>query len=79
MLLDNNFAKMPSVVLEGRRVVNNLQRSGSLFLVKNIFSFLMSIFSLLSMLTYPLEPSQISLISTFTIGFPAFLPLNDAQ
>ena len=73
VLLDNNFAKMPSVVLEGRRVVNNLQRSGSLFLVKNIFSFLMSIFSLLSMLTYPLEPSQISLISTFTIGFPAFL------
>ena len=73
VLLDNNFAKMPSVVLEGRRVVNNLQRSGSLFLVKNIFSFLLSIFSLVSMLTYPLEPSQISLISTFTIGFPAFL------
>ena len=42
VLLDNNFAKMPSVVLEGRRVVNNLQRSGSLFLVKNIFSFLLS-------------------------------------
>lgn len=73
VLLDNNFSKMPSVVLEGRRVVNNLQRSGTLFLVKNIFSFLLSIFSLVSMLTYPLEPSQISLISTFTIGFPAFL------
>lgn len=73
VLLDNDFSKMPSVVLEGRRVVNNLQRSGSLFLVKNIFSFLLSIFSLVSMLTYPLEPSQISLISTFTIGVPAFL------
>ena len=64
---------MPSVVLEGRRVVNNLQRSGTLFLVKNIFSFLLSIFSLISMVTYPLEPSQISLISMFTIGIPGFL------
>ena len=59
VLLDNDFSKMPSVVLEGRRVVNNLQRSGTLFLVKNIFSFLLSIFSLISMVTYPLEPSQI--------------------
>ncbi|MCI5649784.1 MAG: cation-translocating P-type ATPase [Fusicatenibacter sp.] len=73
VLLDNDFSKMPSVVLEGRRVVNNLQRSGSLFLVKNIFSFLLSLFSLISMLTYPLEPSQISLISMFTIGIPGFL------
>ena len=72
VLLDNDFSKMPSVVLEGRRVVNNLQRSGTLFLVKNIFSFLLSIFSLISMVTYPLEPSQISLISMFTIGIPAF-------
>ena len=73
VLLDNDFSKMPSVVLEGRRVVNNLQRSGTLFLVKNIFSFLLSIFSLISMVTYPLEPSQISLISMFTIGIPGFL------
>ncbi|MDD7739149.1 MAG: cation-translocating P-type ATPase [Lachnospiraceae bacterium] len=73
VLLDNDFSKMPSVVLEGRRVVNNLQRSGSLFLVKNIFSFLLSLFSLISMVTYPLEPSQISLISMFTIGIPGFL------
>ena len=73
VLLDNDFSKMPSVVLEGRRVVNNLQRSGTLFLVKNIFSFLLSIFSLISMVTYPLEPSQISLISMFTIGIPSFV------
>ena len=73
VLLDNDFSKMPSVVLEGRRVVNNLQRSGTLFLVKNIFSFLLSLFSLLFMVTYPLEPSQISLISMFTIGIPGFL------
>lgn len=72
VLLDSNFACMPSVVMEGRRVVNNIQRSASLFLVKNIFSFLMSLFSVCFMITYPLEPSQISLISMFTIGIPAF-------
>lgn len=72
VLLDSNFACMPSVVMEGRRVVNNIQRSASLFLVKNIFSLLMSVFSVVFMITYPLEPSQISLISMFTIGLPAF-------
>ena len=72
VLLDSNFACMPSVVLEGRRVVNNIQRSASLFLVKNIFSFLLSLFSVAFMITYPLEPSQVSLISMFTIGIPAF-------
>lgn len=72
VLLDSNFACMPSVVLEGRRVVNNIQRSASLFLVKNIFSFLLAIFSMAFMITYPLEPSQVSLISMFTIGIPAF-------
>ena len=73
VLLESNFSCMPSVVLEGRRVVNNIERSASLFLVKNIFSFLMSIFSMAFMLSYPLKPSQISLISMFTIGVPAFL------
>ncbi len=72
VLLNSDFACMPSVVLEGRRVVNNIQRSASLFLVKNIFSFLLSIFSAVFMITYPLEPSQISLISMFTIGIPGF-------
>lgn len=72
VLLESDFSRMPSVVLEGRRVVNNIQRSASLFLVKNIFSLLLSIFSAVFMLTYPLEPSQISLISMFTIGVPAF-------
>ena len=72
VLLESDFSCMPSVVLEGRRVVNNIQRSASLFLVKNIFSFFMSIFSVVFMLSYPLEPSQISLISMFTIGIPAF-------
>ena len=72
VLLDSDFARMPSVVLEGRRVVNNVQRSASLFLVKNIFSLLLAIFSSVLMLTYPFEPSQISLISMFAIGIPGF-------
>ena len=73
VLLESDFSCMPSVVLEGRRVVNNIERSASLFLVKNIFSFLLAIFSMAFMLNYPLEPSQISLIGMFTIGIPAFL------
>lgn len=73
VLLESDFSRMPSVVLEGRRVVNNIERSASLFLVKNIFSFLLAIFSMAFMLSYPLQPSQISLIGMFTIGTPAFL------
>ena len=82
VLLESDFSAMPSVVLEGRRVVNNIQRSASLFLVKNIFSFLMAIFSACFALNYPLEPSQMSLISMFTIGIPGFFlalqPNSDA-
>ena len=73
VLLDSDFEHMPDVVYEGRRVVNNVQRSASLFLVKNIFSLLMSLFSVIFMITYPLEPAQISLLSMFTIGAPGFL------
>ena len=77
VLLESDFSCMPEVVLEGRRVVNNIQRSASLFLVKNIFSFLLSVASVVFMFTYPLEPSQVSLISMFTIGVPAiFLALE---
>lgn len=77
VLLESDFASMPSVVMEGRRVVNNIERSASLFLVKNIFSFLMAVFSVCFRITYPLEPSQISLISMFTIGIPGvFLALQ---
>ena len=73
VLLDSDFAHMPDVVYEGRRVVNYIQRSASLFLVKNIFSLLLSMFSVILMVTYPLEPAQVSLISMFTIGVPGFL------
>ena len=72
VLLDSDFSKMPEVVLEGRRVVNNLERSGSLFLVKNIFSLLTSILAIYFGIKYPLAPAQISLVSMFTIGVPAF-------
>lgn len=73
VLLDSDFARMPKVVDEGRKVVNNIERSASLFLVKNIFSFLMAIFSLVFAMSYPLRPAQIALISAFTIGLPSFL------
>ena len=72
VLLNSDFSAMPKVVAEGRRSINNLQRSGTLFLVKNIFSFLLSLFSVVFMMSYPLQPSQISLISMFTIGIPGF-------
>lgn len=72
VLLESDFARMPDVVMEGRKVVNNLERSGSLFLVKNIFSLLMSVISIFFGITYPLKPAHISLISLFTIGFPGF-------
>ena len=58
VLLDSDFGRMPYVVFEGRQVVNNIQRSASLFLVKNIFSLLMAIFSAIFAITYPLEPSR---------------------
>jgi len=73
VLLDSDFAHMPQVVMEGRQVVNNMERSGSLFLVKNIFSLILSVFAIYFGITYPLTPSQITLISAFTIGLPAFL------
>lgn len=72
VLLESDFSKMPDVVAEGRKVVNNLERSGSLFIVKNIFSLIISVLFIFFGLAYPLKPAQISLISMFTIGLPAF-------
>ena len=73
VLLESDFSRMPDVVTEGRRVVNNLERSGSLFLVKNVFSFLTAVFAITLSFAYPLLPRQVSLISMFTIGIPGFL------
>ena len=72
VLLDSDFAHMPDAVLEGRRVVNNIQRSASLFLVKNIFSLIAALFSILFAMRYPLIPSQVTLVAAFTIGAPGF-------
>lgn len=72
VLLDSDFSKMPDVVGEGRRVVNNIKRSASLFLAKNIFSMLLTIFTLISVNLYPLYPTQLSFLGVFTIGIPAF-------
>lgn len=72
VLLESDFAKMPAVVDEGRRVVNNLERSGSFYLVKNIFSFLIALSAILIGFSYPLLPLQITLIGAFTIGIPSF-------
>lgn len=73
VLLDSNFEAMPNVVLEGRRVINNIQRAASLFLVKNIFSILLTFFTMFMICQYPLYPTQLSLLGAFTIGAPAFL------
>lgn len=73
VLMDSNFAAMPAVVMEGRRVINNIERSASLFLVKNIFSFLLTILTLIFTLTYPLTPSQLSLFNIMFIGIPSFV------
>lgn len=72
VLLDSDFGALPDVVAEGRRVINNIQRSASLFLVKNIFSLLLSLVALCLPLAYPFQPLQLSLLSAVTIGIPSF-------
>lgn len=73
VLMDNNFASMPSVVAEGRRVINNIERSASLYLVKNIFTFFLAFFTLLVVQPYPFSPAQLSLVNGLTIGIPSFI------
>lgn len=73
VLLDSDFGQMPSIVSEGRRVVNNIQKGASLYLTKNVFSLLLALFSMINVVSYPLKPSQITLISMFTIGVPSLI------
>lgn len=73
VLLNSCFDSMPKVVAEGRRSINNIQRSSSLFLVKTIYSFLLSIIFIFLNLRYPFEPIQMTLINVFTIGIPSFV------
>lgn len=72
VLLDSNFSSMPSVVAEGRRVVNNIQKSSSLFLMKTMFAIFISIFVLCMGKTYPFSPIQFILLETLVIGLPSF-------
>lgn len=73
VLVDNDFSAMPQVVAEGRRSINNIQRSASMFLVKTIFSMLLGILTTVIHLRYPFQPIQMSLIGAFTIGLPSFV------
>ncbi len=81
ILLDSNFAAMPHVVQEGRRTINNIERSATLFLVKTIYSMVLAILFLFINSPFPFEPIQLSLTSVFTIGIPSFIlaiePNND--
>ena len=73
VLLESNFAAMPAVVAEGRRVINNIERSASLYLVKTIFSVVTALITLLFTLPYPLVPAQLGLVNGLTIGIPSFV------
>ena len=73
VLLDSNFASMPKIVAEGRRSINNIQRSASLFLVKTIFSFVLTLVFLFLPKPYPFQPIQLTLISALCVGIPSFI------
>ena len=73
VLLDSNFDSMPMVVKEGRRTINNVERSASLFLSKTIYASILAILFLFINCKYPFIPIQMSLISSLTIGMPAFI------
>ena len=71
-LMQSDFSALPQVVLEGRRVVNNVTRAASLFLVKTLYSFAVTVLLLFLPAVYPFQPIQLTLISSLTIGIPSF-------
>lgn len=73
VLLDSNFAAMPEIVNQGRRVVNNIRTAASMFLIKTIFSVMLSLITIFFGDSYPFEPIQMSLISACAVGIPTFL------
>ena len=73
VLMNSDFSSMPDVVAEGRRVINNIERSASLYLVKNIFSLILAVISITAVFSYPLTPSQLTLMSLVSIGIPSFV------
>ena len=72
VLLDSDFSHMKEIIAEGRRDINNITRSATLFLYKNLFSLFLAVFSIVNVFAYPLQATQVSLISMFNIGIPAF-------
>ena len=79
VLLDSNFSSMPKVVMEGRRSINNIQRSSSLFLCKTIYATLLAIIFVFLNMSYPFVPIQLTLISMVTIGIPSFVLALEAN
>lgn len=73
VLLDSDFSSLPSVVNEGRRVINNIRSASSMFLIKTAFSVVLSILTVLLSQAYPFQPIQLTIISIFSIGVPTFL------
>lgn len=73
VLLDSNFASMPHIVNQGRRVVNNIRTAASMFLIKTMFSVMLSLLTIFFGEAYPFEPIQMSLISACAVGIPTFL------
>ncbi len=72
VLLDGKFSHLPDVVAEGRRVIANIERAANLFLVKNVYSLVLALIIVVTASAYPLAPIQLTLISSVTIGIPAF-------
>ena len=79
VLLDSDFSMMPQILAEGRRAINNLERSATLFLTKTTFATILLILFLIIKISYPLQPIQLTLISSTTIGIPAFLLALEAN
>lgn len=82
ILLNNQFDDLPGIVVQGRRVINNIQRTASLFLVKTLFSFGLTLLTLVFFRVYPFEPVQLSVISALATGIPSFvltLEPNDSR
>ncbi|HHV31809.1 MAG TPA: cation-translocating P-type ATPase [Clostridiales bacterium] len=73
VLLDSDFSSMPRIVAEGRRSINNLQRSAALYIVKALFSIIIGVLFIFINATYPFQPIQFTLINALTIGFPSFI------
>ena len=73
VLLSSNFSAMPKIVEEGRRSINNIERSATLFLVKTIYASILAIIFLFANMPYPFMPIQLTLISMITIGIPSFV------